>query len=63
MYPIDFFHRGVRLDASRIAVEDGERGLSYGDLAARVAAVAHGLQQRWPAPGARIGICASIIFS
>lgn len=58
MYPIDFFHRGVRLDPSRIAVEDGQRGLSYGDLAAKVAAVAHGLQARWPDPGARIGICA-----
>ena len=58
MYPIDFFHRGVRLGAERIAVEDGARGLSYADLAARVAAIATGLQARWPAPGARIGVCA-----
>ncbi len=58
MYPIDFFYRGAGLDPERIAVEDGSRGLSYGDLAAQVGAIASGLQDRWPQPGARIGVCA-----
>lgn len=58
MYPINFLMRGARLEADRIAVEDGTRGLSYAALNERVAAIAAGLQARLPGFGARIGVCA-----
>ncbi len=58
MYPIDHLYRGYCANPDGIAVEDGTRGLSYRDLVARVEAVGAGLQDRFPAPSARIGICA-----
>src|SRR5688572_16815152 len=57
MHPIDNLYRGVRIAPEAIALEDGVRGLSYGDLVARVDALACALQQRFPAPQARIAIC------
>jgi acyl-CoA synthetase (AMP-forming)/AMP-acid ligase II len=58
MYPIDHLYRGFRANPDGIAVEDGTRGLSYRELVARVEALGAALQERWPAPSARIGICA-----
>lgn len=58
MYPIDFLARGAAIDPSRIAAEDGARGLSYADLTQKVAAIGAALQVRHPEPGRRIGICA-----
>ncbi len=58
MYPIDHLYRGFRINPDGIAVEDGTRGLTYRDLVARVEALAVALQDRHPAPSARIGICA-----
>lgn len=57
MYPIDNLYRGWRRDPFAIAIEDGAQALTYGELVERVEALAAGLQQRWPAPQARIGIC------
>ncbi|MEJ2120119.1 MAG: AMP-binding protein [Alphaproteobacteria bacterium] len=57
-YPIDHLYRGHALDPSALAVEDGTRGLSYGELVARVDALAAGLQAMFPEPGARIAVCA-----
>lgn len=58
MYPIDHLYRGYRRNPDGIAVEDGTRGVSYRELVARVSAFGAALQDRWPAPSARIGICA-----
>jgi fatty-acyl-CoA synthase len=58
MYPIDYLYRGWQIDPSAIAVEDGEQGLTYQALVERVEAVATGLQAAFPAPSARIGVCA-----
>jgi acyl-CoA synthetase (AMP-forming)/AMP-acid ligase II len=57
MYPIDNLYRGWRRRPDAVAIEDGARGLSYADLVARVDALAAALQERLPAPQARIGIC------
>jgi acyl-CoA synthetase (AMP-forming)/AMP-acid ligase II len=57
MFPIDNLYRGMQLAADRVALEDGTRALSYRDLVARVDALACALQQRFPEPQARIGIC------
>lgn len=57
MRPIDFFHRQVTRTPGAIAVEADGGGLSYHDLAARVAALAAGLQALDPAPGSRVGVC------
>jgi acyl-CoA synthetase (AMP-forming)/AMP-acid ligase II len=57
-YPIDHLYKGHALDPAALAVEDGARGLSYAELVARVDALAAGLQTLFPAPGARIGVCA-----
>lgn len=58
MYPVDYLYRGRRIDPAAIAVEDGSRGLTYDALVTRVDAIACGLQEMLPVPGARIGVCA-----
>lgn len=58
MFPIDYLYRGLRSNPTGIAVEDETRALTYTDLVARVEAVACGLQEMFPAPHARIGVCA-----
>jgi len=58
IYPIDHLYRGHSLDPNALAVEDGSRGLSYGELVANVDALAAALQDRFPRPSARIAICA-----
>ena len=57
MYPIDLFYRQARKDPARIAVEFGDKRLSYGELDAQVAALASGMQGLDPEPGSRVGIC------
>jgi len=58
MFPIDYLYRGLRINPTGIAVEDGTRALTYTELVARVEAVACGFQEMFPAPHARIAICA-----
>src|SRR6056297_969985 len=57
MYPIHFFDRAVRLWPDHIAVEHGDRTLSYKALHDRVQALAVGLQTLDPEFGSRVGIC------
>ncbi|MGY6633130.1 MAG: class I adenylate-forming enzyme family protein [Alkalilacustris sp.] len=62
MQPIRFFERAVAHWPEAIAVETlvpggGEARLSYRALAARVGALATGLQRIDPAPGSRVAIC------
>ncbi|MBK5926746.1 class I adenylate-forming enzyme family protein [Rhodobaculum claviforme] len=57
MQPIRVFERAVRRWPDAIAVECGARTLSYRALAARVGALAAGLQAIDPAPGSRVAIC------
>ena len=62
MQPIRFFERAVNRWPESIAVETrphsgSPQRLSYADLAARVAALATGLQRIDPAPGSRVAIC------
>jgi fatty-acyl-CoA synthase len=58
MYPVDFFYRYARLHPGEIAIESPSEHVSYGELAARVDALAHAFQQFDPAPQSRVGICA-----
>jgi fatty-acyl-CoA synthase len=58
MYPVDFFYRYARLHPGEIAIESPIEHVSYGELAARVDALAHAFQQFDPAPQSRVGICA-----
>ncbi|MCJ2050378.1 class I adenylate-forming enzyme family protein [Methylobacterium sp. J-070] len=57
MYPIDLFHRQAARTPDRIAVEFGDARMTYADLAARVGALATGLQAIDPEPQSRVGIC------
>jgi acyl-CoA synthetase (AMP-forming)/AMP-acid ligase II len=58
MYPIDHLYRGWRRNPAALAVEDGERGLTYAALVERVDALAAALQAEFPGTQRRIGICA-----
>ncbi|MFW5835036.1 MAG: class I adenylate-forming enzyme family protein, partial [Pseudomonadota bacterium] len=58
MHPIELFYRSARLHPERVAAEDGERRMTYGELRATVDAVAVGLQALDPAPLSRVAICA-----
>jgi acyl-CoA synthetase (AMP-forming)/AMP-acid ligase II len=58
MYPVDFFYRYARLHPGEIAIESPTGHVSYGELAARVDALAYAFQQFDPAPQSRVGICA-----
>lgn len=57
MHPIHFFDRAARIWPDHIAIECGERALSYRDLHTRVQALAAGLQSLDPAFGSRVAIC------
>jgi acyl-CoA synthetase (AMP-forming)/AMP-acid ligase II len=57
MYPIDNLYRGWQRRPDALAIEDGARGLSYAELVAAVDALATALQERFPAPQARVAIC------
>lgn len=57
MQPIRFFERAAARWPDAVAVEAGQEQLSYGELAARVGALAVGLQQTDPEPGSRVAIC------
>ncbi len=57
MYPIDNLYRGWQRRPEALAIEDGARGLTYAELVAAVDALACALQERFPAPQARIAIC------
>jgi fatty-acyl-CoA synthase len=57
MYPIDLFHRQAARTPEHVALEFGEARMTYGDLAARVGALAAGLQALDPEPQSRVGIC------
>ncbi len=57
MQPIRFFERAVHRWPEAIAVECNGQTLSYAALAARVGALAAGLQRIDPAPGSRVAIC------
>lgn len=57
MYPIDLFHRQVRLTPDAVAVECGNEALSYAALYRRSQALAAALQALEPEPGSGVGIC------
>ena len=57
MTPFDMVARAAALGADAAAVEAADQKLSYGELLARVHAVAAALQQIAPDPGTRVGIC------
>ncbi len=57
MYPIHFFHRAAKLWPDHVAVEHGGDALTYGELHAKVQALATGLQRMDPEFGSRVGIC------
>ncbi|TWH87135.1 acyl-CoA synthetase (AMP-forming)/AMP-acid ligase II [Novosphingobium taihuense] len=50
-------YRGLRLNPEREALADGSVRLSYRELATRVDAIATYLQERFPEPQTRIGVC------
>ncbi|WP_194723831.1 class I adenylate-forming enzyme family protein [Noviherbaspirillum malthae] len=58
MYPIDFFYRSARLRPQAIAIKSGSEQVRYGELAARVDALAAAFQALDPAQQSRVGICA-----
>ncbi len=57
MLPIDHFYRAAASHPDRIAVKDGDRGITYADLCRMTQALAAGLQAMDPAPQTRVGIC------
>jgi acyl-CoA synthetase (AMP-forming)/AMP-acid ligase II len=57
MQPIHAFQRAARRTPRAIAAEDTLGETSFGALAARVDALAAGLQALDPTPGSRVGIC------
>ncbi len=58
MFPVDHFFRAARRWPDRIAVQDGERLITYGELARRASAIATGFQAIDPTPQSRVGVCA-----
>lgn len=58
MHPIRFFFRRAELQPDAPALEDAAGRLSYRALAARVSALAAGLQAIDPTPGSRVGLSA-----
>jgi acyl-CoA synthetase (AMP-forming)/AMP-acid ligase II len=58
MYPIDFFYRSARLRPQAIAIKSGSEQVRYGELAARVDALAAAFQALDPSQQSRVGICA-----
>lgn len=59
MYPIDFFYRAAQLHANRTAIESPAERISYAQLLTAVNALAVALQEKDPAPGSRVGLCAA----
>lgn len=57
MYPIDFFSRASRNFRDRLAIDAPDEQLTYGELAARVNALAAALQDMAP-EDSRVGVCA-----
>ena len=57
MLPIDTLYRGRQINIDGIALEDDTTQLTYGELVARVEALAAALQERLPTPQARVGAC------
>ncbi len=60
MLPIDYLYRGARRHPEAPAVILPGETWSYAELAARVDALAAGLQALDPTPGSRVGVCARI---
>ncbi|MDA0996664.1 MAG: AMP-binding protein [Proteobacteria bacterium] len=58
MFPVDHFFRAARRWPDRIAVQDGAREITYGELAAKANALAAAFQSIDAEPQSRVGICA-----
>ncbi len=58
MYPIAFFYRSAERAPEAVAVEEGDRRLTYAELRTSVDAVAAGFQALDPEPLSRVAICA-----
>ncbi|GAB2900620.1 AMP-binding protein [Paralcaligenes sp. KSB-10] len=59
MVPIDFLYRAAQSHANRIAIESPTECITYAELMVAVNALAVALQERDPAPGSRVGLCAA----
>src|SRR3546814_9059170 len=59
MFPIDFLYRAAQLHTGRIAIESLTERITYAQLITAVNALAVILQERDPAPGSRVGLCAA----
>jgi acyl-CoA synthetase (AMP-forming)/AMP-acid ligase II len=57
MLPIDTLYRGRQINPDGIALEDDTTQLTYREVVARVEALAAALQERLPAPQAKVGAC------
>jgi len=58
MLPIEHFFEAASRWPERIAVKDGDREITYGDLARQTTALASAFQSLDPKPQSRVGICA-----